>query len=76
MYYALYCRQTNREMATGLNCTSKKQVRLDLISYLTGQGDFTKKELKLLNAIPLDKMLSTFEFDLLKQKKKFVEEYW
>jgi hypothetical protein len=69
-YYALWCNDTKRYMATGLNCTSKKAVKEELISYI--DDDETEEDNKKAS---LEVLCDIFDFTLDYSNKKFVSDF-
>lgn len=72
-YYALYDLQCGRRMATGLNTTSLKKMKEAMLSYFSGDHD--DDELKDLQKCSATELCAAYEFKILKQKKKFKENY-
>jgi hypothetical protein len=58
-------------MATGLNCTSKKAVKEELLSYID-DDDETEEENK---AASLETLCDIFDFTLDSSSKKFADEF-
>ena len=66
MYYALADKQLNGQLlATGRNDTSLSELKIDFLSYLSGDHD--EEELKELDKLPIEELTDLFDFEILKQ---------
>ena len=72
-YYRLYDKQNGRYMATGHNCTSKKQVKEQLWDYFEPDREEIF-ETSDSNDISLKLLLEVGEFILEKSKTKFPDQ--
>ena len=74
MYYSLWDSQVNRRMATGLNCTSKEDVKKQLWDYFEPE----REEVFLTNNIDevtLDLLLEVGEFMMEESEVSFDEDF-
>lgn len=71
-YYALWDNQTKRHMATGMNTTSKEELKESMISYLS--ADRSAEELDVLDTYTADEIASIYEFIIEESETIFIEE--
>lgn len=71
-YYALWDNQCGRYMCSGLNSTSKEELKTALIGYLS--ADKSAEELDILETHTVEEIASMYEFTIEKSEKKFQEE--
>ena len=72
MYYRLFDKQTGRYMSTGYNVTSKKELKNDILSYVSVDTD--KEEMKKLGELKVEDIANIMDFEIENQKNKFDEE--
>jgi hypothetical protein len=74
MYYALWDTQTDCRMATGLNCTSKEDVKVELWEYFSPDREevFLTDDIDDIN---LELLLEVGEFLLEESEIPFPNEY-
>ena len=72
MFYALFDKDTKNYMATGCNCTSKEDVKEELLSLIA--PNYTKNSLKRLEKLSPDELAETQNFVLEESEEKFYDE--
>jgi hypothetical protein len=74
IYYSLWDLQCNRRMYTGLNCTSKDDVKNQLWDYFMPEREevFLTND---INNVSLDLLLEVGEFTLETSEEPFKDEY-